>query len=202
MVSNSQEVEYRRHVIRSALVDKIWQARAFRNKAIASDTYSGESREEVVSAVKAAIDQKAAIEAANRDAHGVPDAAAFLRALRNLWPLPAHQLAMLKAHFEAPERILTATQLAAAAGWDDYSSANLHYGKLGFELAQELDWTPPKGADGNPTWTMALADGVLESDEYSAEEQLERLAEAMRNPGHFQWKMRPQVAAALKTLLD
>jgi len=202
MSMKTEELAYGRYVIRSAFVAGSWQARAFRNKMIATETFSGATREDAVAAVKEALDAADETEVANRDADGVPSADAFLRALRILWPLPQHQMAMLTAHYHAPERILTATQLAAAAGWDDYSSANLHYGKLGFELATELDWTPPTGLDGNPTWTMALATGVLDSDEYTAEEQLDLISAAIGGSGHFEWKMRPQVAAALKILLD
>ena len=202
MSMKTEELPYGRYVIRSAFVKGRWQARAFRNKEIASDTFSGASREEAINLVKDYLDRKKREEVASRDEDGVPSSDAFLRAFQILWPLPSHQLAMLTAHYEAPERILTATQLAAAAGWDDYSAANLHYGKLGFELANELEWSPPTGLDGNPTWTMTLAGGVLDSNEYTSEEHLNRLCDAIGGSGHFEWKMRPQVAAALKILFE
>ena len=163
MSMKTEELPYGRYVIRSAFVKVSWQARAFRNNEIASETFSGASREEAKDLVKDYLDRKKREEVASRDEDGVTSSDAFLRAFQILWPLPSHQLAMLKAHYDGPERILTATQLAAAAGWDDYSAANLHYDKLNFDLAMELEWTPPTGLDGNPTWTMTLAGGVLDS---------------------------------------
>lgn len=48
------------------------------------------------------------------------------------------QKQMLKAHYEAPNRSITYTQLAAAAGYDDYAVANSQYGKLGRVLGEEV----------------------------------------------------------------
>ncbi|MHB8524252.1 MAG: HNH endonuclease [Limisphaerales bacterium] len=48
------------------------------------------------------------------------------------------QIAMLKAHFETPDRALTARQLAEAARYPTPNSANLQYGMLGRLLREEL----------------------------------------------------------------
>ena len=53
---------------------------------------------------------------------------------------------MLEAHLDAPEQILTATQLAQAAGYDDYVVANAQYGTLGRALAEKLEWEPGQRA--------------------------------------------------------
>lgn len=44
------------------------------------------------------------------------------------------QKLMLKAHFEAPNRSITYTQLARAAGYEDHAVANRQYGQLGKDL--------------------------------------------------------------------
>src|SRR5450631_1533843 len=50
-----------------------------------------------------------------------PTAKAYLAALRKILPtLSDGHLAMLKAHYHAPNRVLTATQLAEAAGYSGY----------------------------------------------------------------------------------
>jgi hypothetical protein len=46
----------------------------------------------------------------------------------NLEALSDGQVAMLKAHFRAPDQTITATELAKAAGYARYSAANLQYG--------------------------------------------------------------------------
>jgi len=93
-------------------------------------------------------------------------------------------LAMLKAHYHAPQRTMTATELAAAAGYDDYGAVNLHYGKVGRLLNEVLPTKLPVRADGTIIYTFALAEeGERPSDE-----------------AHWAWKLRPQVAYALETL--
>ena len=48
------------------------------------------------------------------------------------------QKLMLKAHFEAPNRSISYTQLAEAAGYEDYAVANRQYGQLGKDIGQEV----------------------------------------------------------------
>lgn len=59
----------------------------------------------------------------------LPLAADYKNALQSV-PMTVGQLAMLKAHFEAPNRSITYTQLANAAGFDGHVAANSQYGKL------------------------------------------------------------------------
>lgn len=99
----------------------------------------------------------------------------------------AHQLtvghkAMLRAHLKAPDQKITATQLAEAAGYANYSAANLQYGLLGAMLFAELPIDLPKREDGSPVMTCAIALG--DDLRASSEEQ-------------WIWKMRPYVAAGL-----
>lgn len=51
------------------------------------------------------------------------------------------QWTMLKAHFEAPNRSITYTQLAESAGYDDYAVANAQYGKLGRAIGEAVNFT-------------------------------------------------------------
>lgn len=50
------------------------------------------------------------------------------------------QKLMLKAHFEAPNRSISYTQLAEAAGYEDHRAANSQYGQLAKEIGLEVDF--------------------------------------------------------------
>ena len=92
--------------------------------------------------------------------------------------------AMLKAHYQADEHTLTATELANSAGYGNYSAANLHYGTLGRLLGSHLPMEPQRREDGTPIWTTILATGnpdCLEDERY-------------------QWIMRPELVQALRDL--
>jgi len=106
---------------------------------------------------------------------------AFARVLPKLH---TNQLRMLQAHYRAPARTLTATQLAQAAGYSSYSSANVHYGRVGWLLYGELPCALPE-REGKPVYTFMLADGT----------DLDRTAE-----GEWTWQMRGTVASALEHL--
>jgi len=106
---------------------------------------------------------------------------AFQRILNDL---AGSYIAMLKAHYHAQDQTLTATQLAEAAGYDSYSSANLHYGKVGKLLNDVLPIDLLKRSDGTPIYTSALAT----AGDRTVDEQ------------HWTWKLRPQVAFAIKQL--
>lgn len=48
------------------------------------------------------------------------------------------QMAMLQTHYHAPGRVITATNLAHAVGYEIYQAANLHYGLLAQMVREEL----------------------------------------------------------------
>ena len=64
-----------------------------------------------------------------------PLPAQYVDAMKRLLPsLSTAHLAMLKAHYRAADRSLTATELAKAAGYSGYASANLQYGLMARNL--------------------------------------------------------------------
>jgi len=91
--------------------------------------------------------------------------------------------AMLKAHLRAPSNCITATQLAAAAGYGGYSAANLQYGLLGAMLFAEMPEELPRRADGSRIMTCVLASKDDQRD--TPEEQ-------------WIWKMRPHIVEGLE----
>ena len=108
-----------------------------------------------------------------------------MAAFRHILPrLSEGHRAMLKAHFHAPDRIITATQLARAAGYHGHGAANLQYGFVGRYLFEELPTPLEIRKDGTPIYTMALATGV---DRQGEEHE-------------WRWQMRPEVAAAIRYL--
>jgi hypothetical protein len=50
------------------------------------------------------------------------------------------QRAMLEYHFNAPNRTVTYTQLAKAAGKDDYQVANKQYCNLGMAIGKDIEF--------------------------------------------------------------
>lgn len=70
---------------------------------------------------------------------------------------PLGHLAMFEAHYRAPDRKITATELAAAVPYASYAAANLQYGLFAKELCRLMQFEPPIGNSGNPTFTYVLA---------------------------------------------
>jgi len=99
----------------------------------------------------------------------------YVRAFRCLIIAP-HHWRMLQAHYHAPDRTLTATQMAKAVGYPSFGSANLHYGKLGRIIGEALGWTP-------------LPDPIVGV-----------LAEFEKPKREWNWIMRSTVALALEQL--
>ena len=98
--------------------------------------------------------------------------------------ITTQQHAMLKAHWLAENHTITAAQLAAAAGYPNYESANLYYGRLGKTLAPRLPLEPEKRKGGARIWTTILATGDASQPQGA----------------HFQWVMRPELVEALRVL--
>ena len=129
-----------------------------------------------------------AAEDAPADDNAVPEKSAYRAALLAIrGEISDGQHAMLRAHATADGQRLTATELAEAAGYATHSSANLHYGKLGKTLGEQLGFTPPMSRKGGgPVWTNVLATGDEDAAAVSAAD--------------FVWTMRPPLYDALMDL--
>lgn len=93
-------------------------------------------------------------------------------------------LAMLKANYRSEGRVITATKLAKAAGYDNYGTGNEQYGSFAHELCKLLDFEPEQQRNGKPVWTYVICEPSVEKDTH----------------GHFQWVLRDEVATALEEL--
>jgi len=90
------------------------------------------------------------------------------------------QRRMLLAHLRQP--VITAEELAAAAGYRGWRTANLQYGRLGHRIADALAIDVARHGRNEPLWTSSLAAGE-------------------RNGfGHWLWTLYPQVAHAIEAL--
>lgn len=97
--------------------------------------------------------------------------------------LSAGHKAMLRAHLRASGHEITATQLAAAAGYGGYTAANLQYGLLGAMLFAEMPEELPRRPDGTSIMTCVIA----------TKDDLRETAEE-----HWIWKMRPHIVEGLE----
>lgn len=131
---------------------------------------------ESLSFAKEWIDSKYAERRVNRRKEYIGTVDDCVDALRSI-TLGEHLHKMLVAHKNAELHRLTATQLANAAGWPSYSSANAHYGNLAKQVAEYIGLKIPDFEDA--PWTLALADFEKESNEWimhnEVVEALERL---------------------------
>lgn len=92
------------------------------------------------------------------------------------------QLRMLQAQYAAPNRTVTAPQLARAVGYSSFSAVNLHYGRLGRLLSEVIGDVPHTQIDGRTVnWWAVLSFGI-------------------DDPTGFQWVMHSQLAEALEKL--
>lgn len=188
MPIKSHGVDYRRHSIKTMKSGDAWQAKAFRGTVAIGEAVTAPTRDSAILVVKRQLDEAAAKLLAMRGTDGFPTVEEVCAALPHLKYNKA-QDAMLAAHLQAPDHVLTATQLAQAAGYDDYVVANAQYGQLGRALAEELDWEPQEKTAGKTVWTFTLATDA----DGQAREEGEEIA------GHWRWKLRPEIAAALSS---
>lgn len=188
-----------RYEIKSGPLAGAWAANAIRHKTVVAKAV-GASREEAIAKVKVELDRLERHDLSERDTEGAPLASVYEKALGHLLPgMPASYLAMLRAHLAAPDHLISATQLAEAAGYAGYEGANLHYGKLGQRVADEIGFVPPRREDGTEIWTCAIARDTSMDTEYPDTSMLEALSRNMETL-HFEWQMRPQVVQALRAL--
>lgn len=188
-----QETKHGQYLIKFGPRGQLWQARAFIHDRQIGETCVADSRDEALSKLRAYLDNRDRLIATGRGADGAPSAIEYAEAFGRLGKLPAGYEAMLDAHLNAPDFCITATQLAEAAGYENYNAANLHYGKLGQTLAEELNYNPPTREDGSVIWTATIAGW----DEDLDIGKIQRAMERRVDDGHFEWIMRSQVVEAL-----
>jgi hypothetical protein len=174
---------YRNYLLVAALHKGKFRGRAFKADEAQFDV-EGSSVQDTLGLLRSRVDEVLTNLVKQRQSEPVtsPEYVAAFKIILNR--LSDGQLAMLKAHVNAPRRTLTATELAAAAGYEHYAAASLHYGLVGRWLSEELLYPLPQRADGTKIYTCALADGL---DEGTTESQ-------------WHWVMKPEVAAALESL--
>jgi hypothetical protein len=113
----------------------------------------------------------------------MPTQRQYYRALKELMRSGLHpkKREMLRAHYAASGRTVTMAVLARHVGYSGFWSGNLHYGTLGFALAQAGEFDLPIRNFG----LSAIATAEQSPDSYS---------------GHVAFTMRAQLAAALEQL--
>jgi hypothetical protein len=90
--------------------------------------------------------------------------------------LAPNYVRMLRLHYLAPGREITATGMAQALGYSAHSAANLHYGTLGRLIGEQLGWRP---LPENPILVLVT----------------------FARPGEeWHWVLRPEVARAIERL--
>jgi hypothetical protein len=186
----SEGIDYRRHTIKLMRVGEEWKARAFRGAKVATKTVAAATRGAAILAAKQLLDERAAELRARRSPDDYPCVDEVREAFDAI-SIGKGALLMLEAHIAAPDQILTATQLAEAAGYADYVVANSQYGGLGRALAEEMEWEPAERSDGSPVWTFALA---TDADFVARRAGVEVT-------GHWRWQLRPEVSEAWKGIV-
>jgi len=95
-------------------------------------------------------------------------------------------LDMLRAQYASENHTITAGRLAEAVGYEKYNSANLKFGSLGHEIADLLEYTPPKRKSGEPIWFWSISTGNEASND--------------TQDGHYEFVMRPELIKALEEM--
>jgi hypothetical protein len=95
----------------------------------------------------------------------VPSAERYKAAFRQLRAtLPSNHLALLRAHYLAPNHTITARELAAAVGSAGHGSVYLQYGTFGKVMRARLGYTA--GAQAAYVFASFIEPGVQENREW------------------------------------
>lgn len=71
-----------------------------------------------------------------------PSADRFVAAFRSVSKITDRQVQMLRLHYHAAERTVTAKELADLVGYTSYSVVNAQYGRLARLVGEQLDYNP------------------------------------------------------------
>jgi len=182
MSKSSVLEEYRRHKILARHHKGAFKGRVWKGKQLLVEI-EGDSVNAIINELHDFVDQRFVDIAKNRTS--TPSSPEYVIAFQAIIEdLSDSHVAMLKAHYLAPNRERTATQLAEAAGYSSYGAVNLQYGMVGKKLNEELPIKLPEREDGTPIYTYALATAGDRSGKEA----------------HWAWKLRPEVAHAIEKL--
>ena len=174
--------EYRGYKLVAALIDGAYKGKTW-NPDGTKTAFEGNSLQDLITTQKDRVD-KSFVDRANARSSS-PEALDYVRAFQKiLQDLPDSYVLMLKAHYKAPNRTITSTQLAEACKFHNYNAAVLHYGTLGSRLYEQLPIKLPVHKNGAPIYTFMLATGGDHDQDKS----------------EWEWKMRPEVADAIAQL--
>ena len=182
-MSNDRVIEeYRRHKLLSAFHEGKFKGRVWKDKELVTEI-EGEGIDDVLGRLREFVDSRLQEKVDSRvDA---PEVDEYVQALRSmLGDFTDGHLAMMKAHYNADDQCITATQLAEAARYSNYGAANLQYGNIGKAVYEELLMPLPKRKDGTPIYTYALATA----------------GDPTGKEVYWVWKLRPEVSAAIEIL--
>lgn len=104
-----------------------------------------------------------------------PEVDRFVTAFQSVSSITDSHIQMLRAHYQAAERTVTAKQLADLVGYSSHSAINAQYGRLARLVGKQLDYNPEP-------------------------ERLGTLVQFEKRQGEWHWLMRPEVAEALEQL--
>ena len=183
--SPASRLAYRGFDLASMKQGAVWRGRSFLAKKVADDV-TADSELETIRLLRQAVDAKLGPPDASGDNRALP-ADALRAAFCRVDPSPMVR-AMLVAHLAAPDFVLSATELAAAGGHQNFQVANSRYGVFAHSLAETLGHElKEKRRDGSIIWTLFLAKGIFaraEPDQYD-------------DPAS-RWQLWPDIIAAFK----
>jgi len=108
----------------------------------------------------------------------VPSVDEYVNTLRSMHHegfMTHNQYRMLLNHYDAPNHIITASDLAASVRYKNWKGANLQYGLLGKNLRDYMDYQGegqesyvlayflPPGVNGNPEWLFIMHPEVAQA---------------------------------------
>lgn len=180
MSSGVIEVPHGTYRIRTMKIGTTWRASSFvANHLVFKDTTAPTS-DAAIEAMKVRLDERDQKQKADW-VDGVPSAESYLEALGKV-EISEPVRAMLQAHAAAPERRLSAVELARAGGYKAYTVTATHYAKLGRQIAEYL---------GVP---------LGEEADTAAEAAIVAVAEPAAKKADMVWQMRETFAQALGRL--
>lgn len=174
------EENYKGHILKGSTLRGRPEVAVFlgRERLIIVD---GATLEEARLKGRAFIDSQREGEAKERRSSRVATTQEYIRYFKAN-PPRQHEEKMLRANAARP---LTATELAAAAGWDSYEGANAQYGALGAEVGRTIGLEFDRYKDGSEFFMSVLVRELEQKDPES---------------GHMLFEMHPELVEALKGL--